>query len=566
MLRDRLRPFTPERFVFQLHDVGAVSVPTDGDELQALFGFKEDSMQHNFFAKPNKKETRVVGVLAEAKDVVDLASPKVVATAFGVVRRKSLEIWHVGVRKAHPANDSGKGARWGVQGIEARKKGSKTEWVHASGSNPDKPNKPNKPIKLNKGNVGKLLVGSPNPYAASCLASLIEAAEATYASQRVDMACAHLFSPQYDHAAHPAIYLVYRALDFDFVPNQEAMDWTDARRPPKESVSRMLALMAEGRPVVDPRPPAPLPSPAKPTPPGKPPASAAPSPPASSPRSPPASSSARVPQEAPPLQVASVPRVDGQPRDKRVQLFKKSLKLLEVATGAIVQVVRAPDLARIQKGEAGSASDMDAVAAAVRTLDRRLRGCDDGFKLKPSVDALLRWHAEVKPSGACLLLAWRLPASGRDDAELVGAATLANLGVFDKLHTDPAQYTTPPRVEAALTPLIDRNALWLDAICAKNSGVRRLLLLHAYQRSLSRGGLATMASPAVLEAAGELGFQTLLPRAKLRDEVAHKPAEAALLHKPPDAKGVYALAATGLGVCARRGLSAATQERLVWRC
>ena len=565
MLRNKLQPFTPQRFVFQLHDVGAVSVPTEDAELRSLFGFGEGSMQHNFFVKPNKKETRIVGVLAEAKDVVDLASPKVVATAFGVVRRKSLEIWHVGVRKAHPVNDSGKGERWGVQGIEPRKKGSKTDWVHASGA------------KLNKANVGKLLVGSPNPYAASCLASLIEAAEATYASQRVDMACAHLFSSQYDHAAHPAIYLVYRALDFDFVPNQEAMDWTDARRPAKESVSRMLALMAEGRPVVDPRPPAPLPSPAKPTPPSKPtppakptppsksPDSAAPSP-ASSPRSPQPSSSARVPQEAPPLQVASVPRVDGQPRDKRLQLFKKSLRLLEVATGAIVQVVKAPDLARIKKGVAGDPSEMDAVAAAVRTLDRRLRGCDDGFKLKPSVDALLPRHAEDKRSGACLLLAWRLPASGRDDAELVGAATLANLAAFEQLHTEPAQYTTPARVRNELAPLIDKGALWLDAICAKNSGVRRLLLLHAYQRSLSRGGLATMAPPAVQAAAGELGFQTLLPRAKLRDEVAHKPAEVALLHKPPDAKGVYALAATGLGVCARRGLSAATQERLVWRC
>ena len=565
MLRNKLRRFTPERFVFQLHDVGAVSIPTDGAELKALFGFKPGSMQHNFFVKPNRKETRVVGVLAETADVVDLASPKVVAIAFGVVRRKSLEIWHVGVRKAHPANDSGKGERWGVQGIEARKRGSKTEWVHASGSDPQNPSKP---TKLNKRNVGKLLVGSPNPYAVVCLASLIQAAEATYASQRVDMACAHLFSSQYDHAAHPAIYLVYRALDFDFVDNQDAMDWTDARRPAKESVSRMLALMAEGRPVVDPRPAAPAAAPPS----GTPAASTAPSPPASSTAPSPASptssptSSGRLTGEAPPLQVASVPRVDGQPRDKRVQLFKKSLKLLEVATGAIVQVVKAPDLARVKKSVDGDPSEMDAVAAAVRSLDRRLRGCEDGFKLRPSVDALLQRHAEDKRSGACLLLAWRLPASGRDDAELVGAATLANLGVFDELHTEPAQYTTPARVESELAPLIDKGALWLDAICAKNSGVRRLLLLHAYQRSLSRGGLATMAPPAVQAAAGELGFRTLLPRAKLRDEVAHKPAEAALVHKPPDAKGVYALAATGLGVCARRGLSAATQERLVWRC
>ena len=533
-MRDRLLPFAPARFVFQLHDVGAVSVPTEDAELRTLFGFGKGSMQHNFFAKPNKKETRVVGVLAETKDVVDLASPQVVATAFGDVSRKTLTIWHVGVRKAHPANDSGQGERWGVQGIEARKKGSKTEWVHvASGA------------KLNKGNVGKLLVGSPNPYAASCFASLIQAAEATYASQRVDMACAHLFSRQYDHAAHPAIYLVYRALDFDFVEKQEAIHWNDASRPPKESVSRMLALMAEGRPVVDPRPPAPRSSPAKP---------------------PAASSSARSTNEAPPLQVASVPRVDGQPREKRMNIFKKSLKLLEVGTGAIVQVVKAPDLARIHKRDAGSASELDAVAAAVRTLDRRLRDCEDGFKLKPSVDALLQRHAEDKRSGACLLLAWRLPASGRDDAELVGAATLVNLAAFEQLHTEPAQYTTPARVRNEIAPLIDKNALWLDAICAKNSGVRRLLLLHAYQRSLSRGGLATMATPAVQAAAGELGFQTLLPRAKLRDEVAHKPADVALLHKPPDAKGVYALAATGLGVCARRGLSAATQERLVWRC
>ena len=560
MLRDNLRPFTPERFVFQLHDVGAVSIPKEGAELLALFGFDAGSMQHNFFAKPNKKETRVVGVLAEAKDVVDLASPKVVATAFGVVRRKTFEIGHVGVRKAHPANESGKGERWGVQGIAARKKGNKTEWVHAASG-----------AKLNKGNAAKLLVGSPNPYATSCLGSLIQAVEATYASQRVDMACAHLFSSQYDHAAHPAIYLVYRALDFDFISNQDAMDWDDARRPPKESVSRMRALMAEGRPVVDPRPPAAA-EPAQ---------TAIPRPPPAQPTSrptPAATASTRVPKEAPPLQVAAVPRVDGQSREKRVQLFKKSLRLLEVATGAIVQVVKAADLVRIKKAgaggeaggeagaEAGAAGDLDAVAAAVRTLDRRLRGCDDGFKLKASVDALLQWHATAKPSGACLLLAWRLPASGRDDAQLVGAATLANLGVFERLHTEPAQYTMPARVKEALAPLIDRNALWLDAICAKNSGVRRLLLLHAYQRSLNRGGLATMAPAAVQAATGELGFQTLLGRAKLRVASEHKPDEVALVHKPPDAKGVYALAATGLGVCARRGLTATTKERLVWRC
>ena len=62
MMRDRLLPFSPERFVFQLHDVGAVSVPAEDAELRALFGFKAGSMQHNFFAKPSNRENRVVGV------------------------------------------------------------------------------------------------------------------------------------------------------------------------------------------------------------------------------------------------------------------------------------------------------------------------------------------------------------------------------------------------------------------------------------------------------------------------------------------------------------------------
>ena len=131
----------------------------------------------------------------------------VVATAFGTVSGGILELTHIGVNKDHPYNNNGRGKHWGVHGIVKDTSGSKIRWrFDGSGS-----------TKLTPKNHTRFVHGTPNPYAVYAIYKFATSNKFTNihtVKQNPAMPCAKLFHSDYDHATHPAIQLIYQALDF----------------------------------------------------------------------------------------------------------------------------------------------------------------------------------------------------------------------------------------------------------------------------------------------------------------------------------------------------------------
>lgn len=199
-------------------DQVAVNAPT----LQDTFGFKPGSAQHNFLVRA--KPHRVVVVLTTRARPTALDGDDVVAVAFGehLVRSDEVSLWYVGVRRAHPWNDSRAGARWGVFPLTQVVRGNRVRWTSDG-------------VLLNASNFVSKLRGSPNPYALRVLERL--ASEATGAAQNPSLPCAQLFSSQYSHATHPATAVLYLALGFSWNPqygfrrpNRATAPWTSYER------------------------------------------------------------------------------------------------------------------------------------------------------------------------------------------------------------------------------------------------------------------------------------------------------------------------------------------------
>ena len=226
---NRLEPFTPPVLpVDARSDVGPHLLGTD--LLEEEYGFKDKSMQDNFFTRPPKGA--FVLLMHTGAPPETMADETVVARLFGTRNASEAVVWHVSVRKSHPLNDGSRGKRWGVYGIEYD---GKKHWFAA-----DK--------KLTRTSAEKFVRGSPNPYATRLL---VEAAGTRKTiRQHEAMPCAQLFHPRYSHRLHPQTLLLYLALGFRKAPGMDAYVWSDPLPPLHLAWERTLHRMSLGVPAV----------------------------------------------------------------------------------------------------------------------------------------------------------------------------------------------------------------------------------------------------------------------------------------------------------------------------
>lgn len=238
-MQRRLVPFTPrtDLALSVLHPIDPLLL---GEGEVTDYGFKQRSKQYNFFARPPRGAT-VVALHEPGASVATLRDPSVVAFLFGDATRNLLRLWYVGVNKAHPDNESGRGTRWGVYGIAPVQQGDKVRWLIPPTT------------KLTPRNAAAHVAGTPNPYAVECIARAVTHLRCTGAMQHPDMPCTKLFDRQYDHRHHPAVLLLYLALGFQ--RGMEHYDWYAERDPPlMDALARVRALMARGEAAVVPGP------------------------------------------------------------------------------------------------------------------------------------------------------------------------------------------------------------------------------------------------------------------------------------------------------------------------
>ena len=175
------------------------------EDFQIRFGFKWGSRQHNFLRGPPPRRSRRVAILVASKGEHE---ENKVACSFGEVFEhrdgtRVLHVWYVGAFRSHHLNlkGSGKGGGWGVFPLSAVIQGKKVAWVSRG-------------TPITPFNFEALVHGSPNPYAALALAHLVERSGCDLALQEPSLPCAKLFGPEYSHAGHPSISLIYRSLSF----------------------------------------------------------------------------------------------------------------------------------------------------------------------------------------------------------------------------------------------------------------------------------------------------------------------------------------------------------------
>lgn len=248
-MENRLAPFTPhdslDFVALQVRDANV-----DVEDLYAEYGFKFGSKQHNFLTQHYEDEERVVVLLHSAlpgsPQPQHLANPSVVVRAFGTIRRNArsggneLELWHISVRKQHPLNDSARGTRWGVFGIDCAAILPRVTWRAAGGG-----------AKLTRRNAAKHIKGTPNPYAMECLVRFAELYRCTIVAQNPEMPCAQLFDAQYCQRTHPATLLLYRALGFAKPPALDHYVWSsESMKPFRDKWEEAKERMASGLPVV----------------------------------------------------------------------------------------------------------------------------------------------------------------------------------------------------------------------------------------------------------------------------------------------------------------------------
>jgi len=176
------------------------------------FGFKRNSAQDNFLKSGGTGLVVIVhGVHDDPLTAFVTPDSSMVSCAFGEITSQrsstSARVWYVGVNKDNHINDSHRGTCWGHYGLTPIKTAKGTWW------------------RLGKRNVtaamhqhAQIAHGSANPFAVLALFKFCTYVQANTIEQHSELPCAQLFHKMYNHAAHPAICLVYQSLGFAKTP------------------------------------------------------------------------------------------------------------------------------------------------------------------------------------------------------------------------------------------------------------------------------------------------------------------------------------------------------------
>ena len=290
--------------------------------------------------------------------------------------------------------------------------------------------------------------------------------------------------------------------------------------------------------------------------------------------------------------------ISDQSLKKRQQIFLKSLKLLDSSSGIMIQRIPASQLWSYLKEFIKAKED----AVNLVPLDYKPPSDD------PVVDVLFRFddifaecmNKKVDIFGSCvavaeegkkngakehgaLFLAWKPFYDRGQKIELVGAMTVHKFRFTQNFSTDANSLSARDydilngersigNKERRAYHL--RNTLYIDSLCSKSFkgskiGAGKLLVLHAIGYALRRkctGVLALSYSmyanriPQSYDIFDSLQFEEIIPKATFRVVNMYgtwffKSLSDGFTDFPDEWK-----------VCVRRGMTSATQDKLIWRC
>ena len=307
-----------------------------------------------------------------------------------------------------------------------------------------------------------------------------------------------------------------------------------------------------------------------------------------------------------------------QDPNKKIQLFKASLKFQESAAGVVVQRVLGSYLYRILKPLIDAkekarrddpnypndngydpADEVDPAAVLRKlpekndTLVKSIYGLQTIFEdcFHKGVDIFDSAQAvaeEYKKHGAqgsgCLLIAWK---TSFDDTTkriraptIVGAMCCHRFVATSNFSTDRASLAASDwallhgeRSHGSIERrnYFHRNTMYIDTVCSKSGGVGKLLVLHAMRWALMRKCTGLIALSYTPRSNGvpeskkifeSLQFEKIIPKANFA--IDHMHGTWFYIHlNSPTFEGILK---ESFDVCTRRGFTENTKDRLVWRC
>ena len=213
---------------------------------------------------------------------------------------------------------------------------------------------------------------------------------------------------------------------------------------------------------------------------------------------------------------------------RKTSIFRQSLRFQETALNVFVQKVPMSYLKRVYSLD--HVVPDDPLVIALRSLEETFQECRaKQVDVAASLDALLM-ESENRSGNGVVLLCWKLTFNSVErrlnSPFLVGIATVFDFVSTPNFSTDLDSMSRGDYNK--LRPYFGNHA-YIDAMCSKSPGVGRLLVLHAYNYSITRKkqGLVALAysprrngvpeSKRVFEA---LNFTTIIPDGLERDKYA----------------------------------------------
>jgi len=285
---------------------------------------------------------------------------------------------------------------------------------------------------------------------------------------------------------------------------------------------------------------------------------------------------------------------------KKIQLFKNSLKFKESAAGIVVQRVMGVHLHRILKplidaretNPRASPTTIletlpdkhDTLVKAIYEFNKTFKGCvGKGLDMLESALSIAKKYKEDGAEGkGCILIAWKTTFDATtkktETPMVVGAICLHKFVVSPFFSTTSQAMGASDNLilhgERSYSKTIekrnyfDRNTMYIDTMCSKSGGVGKLLVLNAIRWALMRNctGLIALsysqqknAIPESMKIFEALKFQKIIPMAKFAAEDINGSWFFVELNRHAS---LDAILKESFDFCIGRG----SRDTLVWRC
>ena len=249
---------------------------------------------------------------------------------------------------------------------------------------------------------------------------------------------------------------------------------------------------------------------------------------------------------------------------KKFSIYRQALKAYEASLGVWIQRVPSAYLVRLMKSDADAS---DPVVRALRELDTHFPYCSQqDVEMTGCVESIILEHAEDSKGGGCVLIAWAQDHPGAPKP--VGLVTLHDFIRSDNFKTTDTYFGTND--SATLTPYFGSRWVYIDCMCSTRRGVGRLLLASSIKYAISRKKMGVIAlayatranqTPQSAAAFDKCNFEKLIPRANYRVQMYGTWYKLDLRNLT-----LAGIDERAVAVCTRTGLTAQTQDRLIWRC